>query len=144
MSQWMFISPLRKAALEDIRWGVMHAFTNTFFHIPKLFPKRLRTFWHSCKWWITALHVEASVTRITKEHVILKKGGREGQFCIALGTHRCQEHNLINLIDIEEGDGLPKYEAAVFALSLRKKCCFLGSLDKVLVSLLPRTFSKQK
>lgn len=33
------------------------------------------TFWHSGKWWVTALHVEPSITGVAKKHVILKWGG---------------------------------------------------------------------
>lgn len=36
------------------------------------------TFWHSGKWWVTALHVEPSITGVAKKHVILKgSGGRK-------------------------------------------------------------------
>lgn len=33
------------------------------------------TFWHSGKWWVTALHMESSVTGVTEEHVVLKGVG---------------------------------------------------------------------
>lgn len=33
------------------------------------------TFWHSGKWWVTALHVEPSITGVAKKHVILKGMG---------------------------------------------------------------------
>lgn len=30
------------------------------------------TFWHSGKWWVTALHVESSITGVTEKHIILQ------------------------------------------------------------------------
>lgn len=36
------------------------------------------TFWHSGKWWVTALHVEPSITGVAKKHVILKGAGGGG------------------------------------------------------------------
>lgn len=46
-----------------------------------IFIKRMFsiTFWHSGKWRVTALHVEPSITRVAKKHVILKGGGRKGR-----------------------------------------------------------------
>lgn len=42
-----------------------------------IFIKRIFsiTFWHSGKWRVTALHVEPSITRVAKKHVILKGVG---------------------------------------------------------------------
>lgn len=32
----------------------------------------IHTFWSFAKGWITALHVKASVTQVTKQHIVLK------------------------------------------------------------------------